>query len=224
MSNTQMRSETATGTSGARPVDTKLEVVVIPVLDVDRAKRFYSNLGWRLDADFIGSEAFRVIQFTPPDSPCSIIFGTGVTSAVPGSAQGLHLIVSDIEAARAALVERGIDVSEVFHDAGGVFHRGGQEGRLSGPDPARGSYASFASFSDPDGNGWLFQEVTVRLPGRVNVDGMTFTSATELAAALRRAATAHSEHEKRTGDHDADWPNWYADFIVREQVGKDLPS
>ena len=225
MSTTQARSETATGTPGAPNVDMKLEVVVIPVSDVDRAKRFYTNLGWRLDADFVGGDEFRVLQFTPPGSPCSIIFGRGITSAAPGSALGLHLIVSDIEAARAELVGRGVDVSEVFHDIGGVFHHGGREGRLSGPDPARRSYASFASFRDPDGNGWLFQEVTVRLPGRVDADNTTFTSSsTELAAALRRAEAAHGEHEKRTGQRDADWPDWYAEYIVREQAGKLLPS
>jgi catechol 2,3-dioxygenase-like lactoylglutathione lyase family enzyme len=202
----------------------KLEVVVIPVSDVDRAKRFYSNLGWRLDADFATSDEFRVLQFTPPGSPCSIIFGRGITSAAPGSAQGLHLIVSDVEAAHAELVDRGVDVSEVFHDVGGVFHHAGTEGRLSGPAPARLSYASFASFSDPDGNGWVFQEITARLPGRVDADDTTFTSSTELAAALRRAAAAHGEHEKRTGQEDADWPDWYAEYIVREQAGKPLPS
>src|SRR5262249_44930242 len=153
--------------AGARRVDMKLEIVVIPVSDVDRAKRFYSNLGWRLDADFARGDEFRVLQFTPPGSSSSIIFGKGITSAMPGSAQGLYLVVSDIEAARAALVDRGVEVSELFHDVGGVFHHAGREGRLSGPDPARRSYASFASFSDPDGNGWLFQEVTARLPGRV---------------------------------------------------------
>ena len=224
MSNTQVHVETASETSRERTVDMKLEVVVIPVSDVDRAKRFYGGLGWRLDADIATGDEFRVIQFTPPGSPCSIIFGTGVTSAVPGSAQGLHLIVSDIEAARAALVDRGADVSELFHDVGGAFHHAGEEGRLSGPDPERGSYASFASFSDPDGNGWLFQEVTARLPGRVDADDTTFTSSTELAAALRRAAAAHGEHEKRTGQHDEDWPDWYAEYIVREQAGKQLPS
>jgi catechol 2,3-dioxygenase-like lactoylglutathione lyase family enzyme len=203
----------------------KLEVVVIPVSDVDRAKRFYGDLGWRLDADFATSDQFRVVQFTPLGSPCSIIFGQGITSAVPGSAQGLHLIVSDIEVARAELAERGVDVSELFHDVGGVFHHAGREGRLSGPHPQRRSYASFASFSDPDGNGWLLQEVTARLPGRVDADDTTFTSSTELAAALRRAATAHGEHEKRTGgQHDANWPDWYAEYIVREQAGKELPT
>ena len=218
MSNTQVRSETATETPRARTVDLKLEVVVIPVSDVDRAKRFYGDLGWRLDADFVIGDQFRVVQFTPPGSPCSIHFGTGITSAVPGSARGLYLVVSDIEAARADLVDRGVDVSEVFHRAG--------PGRppLTGPDPERRSYVSFASFSDPDGNGWLLQEVTVRLPGRVDADDTRFTSSTELASALRRAEAAHGEHEKRTGQRDADWPNWYAEYIVREQAGKPLPS
>lgn len=154
---------TAIETPSARPVDMKLEVIVVPVSDIDRAKRFYGNLGWRLDADFAEGDEFRVVQFTPPGSSCSIHFGTartGVTPAVPGSAQGLYLVVSDIEAARAELVDRGVDVSE-------IFHRTGRAGRLSGPDPERRSYGSFVSFSDPDGNGWLIQEVTTRLPGRV---------------------------------------------------------
>lgn len=202
-----------------RTVDMKLEVIVVPVSNVDRAKRFYEGLGWRLDADFVTDGDFRVVQFTPPGSSCSIHFGTarpGVTSAVPGSAQGLYLIVSDIEAARAELLNRGIDVSE-------VFHRTGRAGRFSGPDPERRSYSSFVSFSDPDGNGWLVQEVTARLPGRVAADDTTFTSSTELAAALRRAAAAHGEHEKRTGQHDANWPDWYAEYLVQEQAGKQLP-
>ena len=223
MSSHQVRSETAMEPPRARSGDIRLEVVVIPVSDVDRAKRFYGKLGWRLDADFVRGDEFRVVQFTPPGSPCSIIFGTGVTSVAPGWAQGLHLVVPDIEVARAESVERGIEVSEVFHDAGGVFHHAGQEGRVGGPDPSRRSYASFASFTDPDGNGWLFQEVTVRLPGRVDADATTFTSSTELADALRRAAAAHGEHEKRTGQHDAEWSGWYAEFIVREQAGKELP-
>jgi catechol 2,3-dioxygenase-like lactoylglutathione lyase family enzyme len=201
-----------------------LEVVVIPVSDVGRAKRFYGDLGWRFDAEFASSDEFHLVQFTPPGSPCSIIFGRGITSAVPGSAQGLYLIVSDIEAARAELVDRGVEVSEIFHDVGGVFHHAGREGRLNGPDPQRRSYASFASFSDPDGNGWFLQEVTVRLPGRVDADDTTFTSSSELASALRRAEVAHGEHEKRIGQRDADWPNWYAEYIVREQAGKPLPS
>jgi catechol 2,3-dioxygenase-like lactoylglutathione lyase family enzyme len=220
---------TASATPRARTVDTKLEVVVIPVSDADRAKRFYGGLGWRLDADFAAGDDFRVIQFTPPGSPCSVIFGKNVTAAAPGSAQGLYLIVSDIEAARNDLLGRGVEISEVFHDAGGVY-AGTDEpylfGRLrvGGRDPEHRSYRSYASFSDPDGNGWLFQEVTARLPGRVEADDTTFTSSTELATALRRAAAAHGEHEKRTGKHDTDWPDWYAEYIVREQAGKELPS
>jgi catechol 2,3-dioxygenase-like lactoylglutathione lyase family enzyme len=224
MSKTEARGETTMGTPRPRTVDMKLEVIVIPVSDVDRAKRFYGGLGWRLDADVAKDAGFRVVQFTPPGSPCSVIFGAGVASAAPGSAQGLHLIVSDIEKARAELVERGVDMSELFHDVGGVFHHAGCEGRLSGLDVARRSYGSFASFSDPDGNGWLFQEVTARLAGRVNTDEARFTSSTELAAALRRAAAAHGEHEKRTGQQDANWPDWYADYIMREQTGKPLPQ
>jgi catechol 2,3-dioxygenase-like lactoylglutathione lyase family enzyme len=217
MCSTQVRSETAIETPRARGVDMKLEVVVIPVSDVDRAKRFYSNLGWRLDADFVVGDEFRALQFTPPGSSCSIHFGKGITSAVPGSARGLYLVVSDIEAARAELVDRGAEVSEVFHRAVG-------EGPSSGPDPARRSYASYATFSDPDGNEWLLQEVTVRLPGRVDADSTTFTSPTELASALRRAEAAHGEHEKRTGQRDADWPSWYAEYMVAEQAGKELPT
>ena len=199
-------------------LDMKLEVVVLPVSDVDRAKRFYGGLGWRLDADFAVGDEFRVVQFTPPGSPCSIHFGKGVTSAAPGSAQNLYLIVSDIEAARAELVERGVAVSEVFHRAGP-----GKPAQ-SGRDPERRSYVSFASFSDPDGNGWLFQEVTVRLPGRMDPGQTTFSSAADLANALRRAAAAHGEHEKRTGQHDANWPDWYAEYLVRESSGEALPS
>lgn len=202
--------------SARRGVDMKLEAVVIPVSDVDRAKRFYGGLGWRLDADFVAGDEFRVIQFTPPGSPCSIHFGRGVTSAEPGSARGLYLVVSDIEAARAELVAHGVNVSEVFHRAGPG------KPALNGPDPARRSYSSFASFNDPDGNGWLLQEITARLPGRVESD-TTFTSSAELASALRRAAAAHGEHEKRTGGHDEGWPDWYAEYIVREQAGKELP-
>jgi catechol 2,3-dioxygenase-like lactoylglutathione lyase family enzyme len=147
-------------------VDLKLEVVVIPVSDVDKAKDFYTGLGWRLDADVPTDGRFRVVQVTPPGSACSVIFGTGVSSATPGSVQGLHLIVTDVEAARAELVGRGADVSESFHDAGGVFHHAGTEGRVPGPDPERRSYGSYATFSDPDGNEWVLQEITTRLPGR----------------------------------------------------------
>lgn len=215
--------------SKTRSVDLKLEVVVIPVSDVDRAKAFYTRLGWRLDADFASGDEWRVIQFTPPGSACSVIFGKNVTPAAPGSARGLYLIVSDLAAAHQDLLDRGVAVSEPFHGAGDV-HAGPDEPylfgsvRVSGADPKRGSYSSFASFSDPDGNGWLFQEVTTRLPGRIEGDGTTFASATDLAAAMRRAAAAHGEHEKRTGGHDENWADWYADYIVREQAGQPLPS
>jgi catechol 2,3-dioxygenase-like lactoylglutathione lyase family enzyme len=219
---------TASETATARGIDMKFEIVVIPVSDVDRAKRFYGGLGWRLDADFAAGDDWRVIQFTPPGSGASVIFGKNVTAAAPGSAQGLYLIVSDIKAARDELLARGVEVGEIFH--GGDGHGGPDEpylfGRLrvGGPDPEHGSYRSFASFKDPDGNGWLFQEVTARLPGRVDASDTTFTSSAELAAALRRAAAAHGEHEKRTGGHDENWPDWYADYIVSEQAGKPLPS
>jgi catechol 2,3-dioxygenase-like lactoylglutathione lyase family enzyme len=208
----------------AETVDMKLEVVVIPVSDVDRAMQFYAGLGWRLDVDIVRGDDFRVVHFTPTGSQCSILFGKGVTTESPGSVQGLHLIVSDVEAARAQLVSRGVEVSEIFHDVGGVFHHAGEEGRLSGAHPERKSYGSFASFNDPDGNGWVFQEVTSRLPGRVDADATTFVSPIELASALRRAAAAHGEHEKRTGKHDDNWPDWYAEYIVREQTGGTLPT
>jgi catechol 2,3-dioxygenase-like lactoylglutathione lyase family enzyme len=230
MNDTLVRSEAASEIPRAQTVDMKLEVVVIPVSDVDRAKRFYGGLGWRLDADFAAGDDFRVIQFTPPGSGCSVIFGRNVIAAVPGSAQGLYLIVSDIKAARDELLGRGVAISEVFHDAAGVY-AGADEpylfGRLrvSGPDSEHRSYRSFASFSDPDGNGWLFQGVTARLPGRVDADDTTFTSSTDLAAALRRAAAAHGEHEKRTGgQRDENWPDWYAEYMVQEQAGGQLPS
>jgi catechol 2,3-dioxygenase-like lactoylglutathione lyase family enzyme len=228
MSSTQVRRETATEIPRTQTVDMKLEVVVIPVSDADRAKRFYGGLGWRLDADFAAGDDWRVIQFTPPGSGCSVIFGKNVTAAAPGSAHGLYLIVSDIKAARDELLRCGVGISEVFHDAGDV-HAGADEpylfGRLrvSGPDPDNRSYHSYVSFSDPDGNGWLLQEVTERLPGRVEAD-TTFTSAAHLAAALRRAAAAHGEHEKRTDGHDVNWPDWYAEYIVNEQSGKPLPQ
>jgi catechol 2,3-dioxygenase-like lactoylglutathione lyase family enzyme len=193
--------------------DMKLEIVVLPVSDVDRAKQFYLALGWREDADFPGEGGFRVVQLTPPGSPASVIFGSGITDAAPGSAQGLHLVVSDIEATRAEIAAQGVGISEVFHDAGGVFHHAGTEARVDGPDPDRHSYASFASFSDPDGNGWVLQEITTRLPGRVT--DVTFSSAAELADALRRAASAHGEHEKEIGHEDADWPAWYAEYMVQ---------
>jgi len=208
----------------------KLEILVIPVSDVERAKRFYAGLGWRLDADFAGGEDYRVIQFTPPGSGCSVIFGKNVTPAAPGSAQGLYLVVSDIAAARQELLDRGVEVSEPFHDAGGVY-AGPDEPyifgrrRVSGQDPERRSYRSFASFTDPDGNGWLFQEITTRLPGRLDPAATTFASVNDLASALRRAAAAHGEHEKRSGgQQDSNWPDWYAEYIMQEQSGKPLPS
>jgi catechol 2,3-dioxygenase-like lactoylglutathione lyase family enzyme len=210
-------------------VETKLEVVVIPVSDVDRAKEFYGRLGWRLDADYDNGDDFRVIQFTPPGSGCSVIFGKNVTAAAPGSAQGLYLIVSNIAAARDELLARGVKISEVFHDAGGVY-AGPDEpylfGRLrvSGLDPEHRSYRSFASFNDPDGNGWLFQEITTRLAGRVDPATTTFASANDLASALRRAAAAHGQHEARTGQADSNWPDWYAEYMVREQGGQELPK
>ena len=220
-------SSTAVETTQARGVDMKLELVVIPVSDVDRAKHFYGSLGWRLDADYTSDDGYlRRIHFTPPGSGSSVIFGKNITTSTPGSAQGLYLIVSDIEAAREELVGRGVEVSEVFHDADGVY--AGTDApylfgnvRVGGPDPLRSSYRSFASFSDPDGNGWLLQEVTQRKPGRVDTNTTAFTSPKDLAAALRRAATAHGEHEKRTGgQRDENWPDWYAEYLVREQTGK----
>jgi catechol 2,3-dioxygenase-like lactoylglutathione lyase family enzyme len=204
--------------SSAGTVDMKLEVVVIPVSDVDRAKRFYGDLGWRLDADFVVGDTFRGVQFTPPGSPCSIHFGIGVTSAAPGSARGLYLVVSDIEAARAKLVNRGVEVSEVFH------RDGPGKPPLNGPDPARRSYFSYATFSDPDGNEWLLQEVTTRFPGRIDSNATSFASASDLASAMRRASVAHGEHEKRIGSADLNWPDWYSAYMVAEQAGKELPS
>ena len=203
--------------SSAGTVDMKLEVVVIPVSDVGRAKRFYDKLGWRLDADFVVGDAF-LVQFTPPGSPCSIHFGTGLTSAVPGSASGLYLVVSDIEAARADLVAHGVDVSDVFHRAG--------PGKppVKGPHPARSSYFSYATFRDPDGNEWLLQEVTTRFPGRINSNATSFASVSDLASAMRRASVAHGEHEARmSGQRDENWPDWYAAYMVAEQAGKELP-
>jgi catechol 2,3-dioxygenase-like lactoylglutathione lyase family enzyme len=196
----------------------KLEVIVIPVADVDRAKRFYSSLGWRLDADFVVGDSFRGVQFTPPGSRCSIHFGKGITSASPGSASSTYLVVSDIEAARAELVGRGVEVSEVFHRAGP-----GQPA-VSGRDQEGRSYFSYATFSDPDGNSWLLQEITTRFPVRVDAD-TTYVSQSELAAALRRAEAAHGEHEKRTGgQRDENWPDWYAEYMIAEQAGTPLPQ
>jgi catechol 2,3-dioxygenase-like lactoylglutathione lyase family enzyme len=206
----------------------KFEIVVIPVSNADRAKAFYAKLGWRLDADYDSGKGFRVIQFTPPGSACSVIFGRNVSPAAPGSAQGLYLIVSDLQATRKNLLGRGVQVSDVFHNAG--VYTGKDETylfgsvRVSGLDPEHRSYRSFASFKDPDGNGWLLQEITTRLPGRIDAAVTTFASANDLANAMRRAEAAHGEHEKRTGTADPNWPDWYARYMVAEQAGTELPK
>jgi catechol 2,3-dioxygenase-like lactoylglutathione lyase family enzyme len=210
----------------AETVDMKLEVIVIPVSDADRAKEFYSRLGWRLDAD-VTRAGFRLVQLTPPGSGCSIQFGVNLTSAAPGSVQDLYLVVSDLAAARDRLIKAGVEVGEVFHCAPGAncrFHGADPASRISGPAPGHGTYGSFATFSDPDGNGWLFQEVTTRLPGRIDPATTSYGSASDLAGALRRAAAAHGEHEKRIGQADANWPGWYAEYMVRERSGEELPS
>jgi catechol 2,3-dioxygenase-like lactoylglutathione lyase family enzyme len=211
--------------ANARNIDLKLEVAVIPVSDVGRAKSFYGRLGWRLDADFPFDNGFRVVQFTPPGSECSIQFGARITSAAPGSSAGLYLIVSDIQAARDQLAARGVDVSEVFHPGapGAQFQPDASRDRASGRAPDRASYGSFATFHDPDGNRWLLQEVTARLPGRVDAAGTTFANAPDLASAMRRAEAAHGEHEKRTGQRDANWSDWYAAYMVAEQSGAKPP-
>jgi len=216
-------------TTNVRSNDMKFEIVVIPISDVDRAKKFYETLGWRLDADFASGDDVRAIQFTPPGSSCSVIFGKNVTAAAPGSAQGLYLIVSDIEAARAELLGRGVKVSEVFHSDG--VYAGKDEPylfgrrRIGGPDAEHGSYRSFASFRDPDGNGWLFQEITTRLAGRIDSASTTFASANDLAAAFRRAEAAHGKYETRIGQgRDASWADWYAAYMVAEQAGEELPQ
>jgi catechol 2,3-dioxygenase-like lactoylglutathione lyase family enzyme len=205
--------------------DLKLEAVVIPVADVDRAKAFYVDLGWRLDADFPFDNGFRVVQLTPPGSPCSVQFGTKMTSASPGTAEGLYLIVSDMQAACDELRARGAEVSEVFHPAspGGQFSTDDGD-HASGPADDNASYSTFATMSDPDGNRWLLQEVTTRLPGRVETE-TAFPSAPDLAQALRRAAAAHGEHEARDGGkYDDNWPDWYAEYMVAEQAGTELPT
>lgn len=204
--------------SSTRATDMKLEVVVIPISDVERSKRFYGDLGWRLDADFAVGDDFHVVQFTPPGSPSSIHFGKGITSATPGSARGLYLVVSDIVAARAEVVVHGVEVSEIFHRAGPG------EPAISGPDPERRSYFTYATFSDPDGNEWLLQEVTTRFPGRIDTNMTSYASEADLASAMRRASEAHGEHEKRNGgQRDENWPDWYAKYMVAEQAGKPLP-
>lgn len=222
---TQPEESTTRGSSVAK-IDMKLEVVVIPVAEADRAREFYGKLGWRLDADFRFDNGFRVVQFTPPGSACSIQFGTKMTSVAPGSAQHLYLVVSDIVAARDHLIARGAGVSEVFHsgEPGAPFQPDGSSARLRGPAPEQTSYGSYATFSDPDGNRWLLQEVTTRLPGRIDPVETAFRSVSDLAGALRRAEAAHGEHEKRTGQHDANWPDWYAAYMVAEQSGEKLPE
>ena len=218
MTATAIRTQDATPEAPTGRIDLKLEMIPIPVADLDRAKAFYGRLGWRLDADFSnGGE--RVLQFTPPGSPSSINFGTGVTPAAPGSVQNVFLVVSDIQAAREDLVRRGVEVSEIFHFAAGPAPFGGPVG---GPAPNRQSYGSYATFKDPDGNGWLLQEITTRFPGRVAGDTM-YASVYDVAAALRRAEAAHVEHEKRTGRRDENWADWYAEYMVAEQAGKELP-
>jgi catechol 2,3-dioxygenase-like lactoylglutathione lyase family enzyme len=204
-------------TSVAR-VDLKFEVALLPVSDVDRAKEFYTRLGWRLDDDLVMGSDFRVVQLTPPGSASSISFGKGVTDAKPGSFRG-GLIVSDIEAAHKDLVARGIKASEVFH--GSPFL---PAGRISGPDPERQSYRSYVAFEDPDGNAWIVQEVTHRAPGRIDPATTTFASASDLASAMRRAAAAHGQHEKSNGQRDANWPEWYAAYMAAEQAGTELPK
>ena len=216
MSTTRTSNERATDTPTAATVDLKLEVVVIPVSDVDRAKRFYGSLGWRLDADFAFDNGFRVVQFTPPGSGCSVQFGTNITSAAPGSAQGLYLIVADIEAARDDLVARGAKISEVFHAGtpGAQFQRDGTSGRVSGPAPDHASYGSFATFSDPDGNSWLLQEIKTRLPGR----GLSNSDVATLTELLREAEEHHGEYEPTAPKHH--WSGWYAAYIVARERGR----
>jgi predicted enzyme related to lactoylglutathione lyase len=212
-------------TSVAR-VDLKFEAVVIPVSDVDRAMEFYKSLGWRFDADFRFDNGFRIVQFTPPGSGCSVQFGTNITTAVPGSARGLYLVASDIEAARNELAAHAVEVSDVFHAGtpGAQFQPDGTGGRVRGPSPDHATYSSFATFNDPDGNGWLLQEVTTRLPGRIDPAAISFGSAGDLASALRRSEAAHGQHEKRTGQRDANWSDWYAAYMVAEQAGTELPK
>jgi len=215
----------ATGQVPGARADLKLEAIVIPVADVDRSKEFYAGLDWRLDADFGFDNGFRVVQFTPPGSPASVQFGTNVTGAVPGSAQGMYLVVSDIESARDQIAGRSIAISEVFHPGtpGAQFQPDGSSARLPGPADEGASYGSFATFEDPDGNTWLLQEVTTRLPGRIDSAATTYASVSDLMQALIRAASAHGEHEKRTGEYDEQWPAWYAAYLVAEQSGGDLP-
>ena len=223
MSSVEDRGEPVTAPGGHETGDFKLEVVVIPVSDADRAKDFYARLGWRLDADFADGQGFRIVQFTPHGSACSIQFGSKITSAPPGSATNIYLVVPDVQAARDAIAALGVAVTEVFHE-GSLGDRFDPEARVAGAAPDGATYGSFASFSDPDGNTWLLQQITTRLPGRVDPAATAFASAGDLALALRRAAAAHGEHEARIGRADPDWPDWYAEYMVREQAGEELPA
>ena len=225
MSTTEVQAEHSPSAGGAN-ADLKLEVVMIPVSDVDRAKEFYARLGWRLDADFPFENGVRIVQFTPPGSPASVQFGTRTTSAAPGSAENLYLIVSDLDAAREQLLARGAEVSETFHpgEPGAQFRPEGAGDRAGGLDPDRATYGSFATFSDPDGNRWLVQEVTTRLPGRIDASETSFASPSDLANAMRRAEGAHGAHEARIGERDENWPEWYASYMIAEQHGTELPT
>ena len=224
---TTQNNETNTG-ARANKMDLKFEIVVIPVSDVDRAKEFYANLGWRLDIDAGNGKDYRIVQFTPPGSSCSIIFGKNVTAAAPGSVQGLYLIVSNIEAACKELLRLGVEISDAFHGDIGIYDGADEpflfgRRRVSGPDPDHTSYRSYASFHDPDGNGWLLQEITTRLPGHMDPTTTRFVSLNDLADALRRAAAAHGRFEERIGQADENWPIWYAEYMVSEQSGETLP-
>ena len=213
MSGTQTANEGTTPKPPAGTIDLKLEVVVLPVSDVDRTRRFYETLGWRLDADFSNGDDWRLVQMTPPGSPCSVMFGKGFTSAMPGSVQGTFLVVDDVEAARAELIRHGVNVSDVFHFDGSVLRVAGTKGRVPGPDPEGRSYFSFASFTDPDGNGWLLQQVTTRLPGRGL--GMDVATLTEL---LKETEKHHGEYEPAAPKHH--WSEWYAEYIVARERGR----
>jgi len=218
MSQTVSSSKELKNDADVAKVAMKFEVAIVPVSDVDRAKSFYTKLGWRVDDDIVNGNDFRVIQLTPPGSASSISFGKGVTDATPGSFRG-GLIVSDIEAAHKQIVSSGIGATEVFH--GSPFS---PAGRISGPDPERQSYHSYVAFQDPDGNAWIVQEVTHRAPGRIDPATTTFGSANDLASAMRRAATAHGGHEKHNGQRDVNWPDWYAAYMAAEQAGTELPK
>jgi catechol 2,3-dioxygenase-like lactoylglutathione lyase family enzyme len=221
MSRTDVKVETSPGSPSSTVVDMNIEALVLPVSDVDRAKRFYANLDWRLDAD-VSAGDLRLIQFTPPGSGCSVQFGAKLTAAAPGSGQDVYLVVSDLKATRNELMARGVKIGDIFHE-GVPGARFLETDHLDGPPADRSSYGSFARFTDPDGNGWLLQEVTTRLPGRVDQTTTSYESAHDLTSALRRAAAAHGEHEARTSQEDANWPEWYADFMVSERAGAELP-